>query len=292
MLSYEHDFHAGNHGDILKHLCLVKILDTLVKKEKPFTIIESHSGSGIYNLNDERSLKTKEAINGIKKLYKFNENPAIPFTQNLTEYIEIEKPYLERNLYAGSVEIEKMYLRKGDSLHVAEKHPKAIEQLKINCTKPFYKNEGEKEAQAKIHIYEDDGFSTLIKLTPPLIKRGLILCDPSYESENDYKEVAKTLSIVHKKWNTAIIALWYPLLTTKKYALSQMINALENCVKLNKIQSDYINLQLKIADEDSFSNEEGKAHMYGSGMFIINPPYQMKEELSKTIQLTEKLLTI
>ena len=71
-----------------------------------------------------------------------------------------------------------------------------------------------------------------------------------------------------------------------------MINALENCVKLNKVQSEYINLQLKIADEDSFSKEEGKAHMYGSGMFIINPPYQMEEELSKTIQLTEKLLTI
>ncbi len=282
MLSYEHDFHAGNHGDILKHLCLVKILETLVKKEKPFTIIESHAGSGIYNLNDERSLKTKEALNGIQKIYKFNENPAIPFTQNLSRYIEIEKPYLEKNLYAGSVEIEKMYLRKGDALHVAEKHPKAIKQLKINYEK----------APAKIHIYEEDGFSTLIKLTPPLVKRGLILCDPSYESENDYKEVAKTLSCVHKKWNTAIIALWYPLLTTKKYALSQMINALENSVKLNKVQSEYINLQLKIADEDSFSKEEGKAHMYGSGMFIINPPYQMEEELTKTIQLTEKLLTI
>ncbi|WP_288750098.1 hypothetical protein [uncultured Treponema sp.] len=43
MLSYQHEYHAGNLADVLKHTCLCLILDSLCKKEKPFTIIDSHS---------------------------------------------------------------------------------------------------------------------------------------------------------------------------------------------------------------------------------------------------------
>ena len=60
MLSYRHAFHAGNHADILKHSVLINILESLNTKDKPYTIFETHSGSGVYNLEDERSLKTNE----------------------------------------------------------------------------------------------------------------------------------------------------------------------------------------------------------------------------------------
>ena len=46
MLSYQHEYHAGNHADVLKHVCLCSILDSLCRKEKPFTIIDSHAGAG------------------------------------------------------------------------------------------------------------------------------------------------------------------------------------------------------------------------------------------------------
>ena len=68
MLSYIHAYHAGNHADILKHLTLSLILEHLCKKEKPFTVIDTHAGSGIYSLDDERAQKTGEAASGIGKI--------------------------------------------------------------------------------------------------------------------------------------------------------------------------------------------------------------------------------
>ena len=53
MLSYLHEFHAGNHADVLKHFVLTLVLDSLNKKQKPFTFFDTHSGAGKYNLNDE-----------------------------------------------------------------------------------------------------------------------------------------------------------------------------------------------------------------------------------------------
>ncbi|MBQ5570338.1 MAG: 23S rRNA (adenine(2030)-N(6))-methyltransferase RlmJ, partial [Treponema sp.] len=60
MFSYQHEYHAGNHADIFKHVCLTLILENLCKKDKPFTLIDMHAGSALYSLNDERLLKTGE----------------------------------------------------------------------------------------------------------------------------------------------------------------------------------------------------------------------------------------
>lgn len=34
MLSYRHSFHAGNHADVLKHIVLMLIIESLQQKEK------------------------------------------------------------------------------------------------------------------------------------------------------------------------------------------------------------------------------------------------------------------
>ena len=87
MLSYQHVFHAGNHADILKHYVLSFVLNSLNKKEKAWTFIDTHSGSGLYDLYDNRSRKTQEAEKGILKLL---ENKAQP--QELELYLNTIKP--------------------------------------------------------------------------------------------------------------------------------------------------------------------------------------------------------
>ena len=74
MLSYQHAFHAGNHADILKHCVLSFALDSLNKKDKPYTFFDTHSGSGLYDLYDNRSLKTGEAQKGILSLLENLDN--------------------------------------------------------------------------------------------------------------------------------------------------------------------------------------------------------------------------
>ena len=65
MLSYQHAYHAGNHADILKHYVLTSVIEHLNKKDKPYALYDTHAGSGLYDLFDNRSLKTSEAERGI-----------------------------------------------------------------------------------------------------------------------------------------------------------------------------------------------------------------------------------
>ena len=68
MLSYRHGFHAGNSADVLKHLILCAVISYIRKKDKPFTIIDTHAGGGIYRLNDAMAEKTGEAEDGIVRV--------------------------------------------------------------------------------------------------------------------------------------------------------------------------------------------------------------------------------
>ena len=107
MLSYRHAFHAGNHADILKHTVLINILESLNLKDKPYTVFDSHAGSGIYSLQDERSKKTGEAALGIIPLLR--EMNSIDFPQSLSNYFKICELYQKHDLYPGSVEFEKIF---------------------------------------------------------------------------------------------------------------------------------------------------------------------------------------
>ena len=279
--SYQHEYHAGNHADVLKHTALVLILESLCKKSKPFTLIDSHSGAGVFSLNDERLLKTGEAEGGIKRITALNTKHNSPLPHGISLYLETQSPFLNRGLYAGSPALENAFLREQDVLHLVEKHPQALLSLKAN-TAAF-------ESKGKIHIHEEDSYKALNALTPPVVKRGLILCDPSYEDAEDYKRVTDTLIQVHKKWNTAVIALWYPLITRRKNETAQMLVALEDAAKLGLNPTDSFRSELIVKDPRELTEENG-SHLYGSGMFIMNPPWQLKEQLEESRLFLEKVL--
>lgn len=286
MLSYQHEYHAGNHADILKHSCLCMILESLCKKEKPFTVIDTHSGAGIFDLNDERLLKTGEAKRGIEYL---NSLTLTNCPEAVGIYLKKELPYLAQGLYAGSPELERLYARKGDKLHLIEKHPQAIENLKNNMDMPLHVEGGLSKASITPNIHDQDSYKTVTALTPPLIKRGLIICDPSYEDGEDYKKVIEALKTARRKWNTAIIALWYPLITRRKNETIQMLTELEDFGKLGTNPCESFKVELTVCNPEDM-NEEAGPHLYGSGMFIMNPPYMLKEKMEEAARWLEELL--
>jgi len=279
MLSYQHEYHCGNSADVLKHTALCLILDSLCRKDKPFTIIDTHSGAGRFELNDERSLKTEESKNGILKLKdSIQADSVLPYGVRL--YIEKEFPYLEHGLYAGSPELERLFLRESDQLHVNDLHPQAMEKLKTNMSLPLLEEDGVLPFSKKINIHSEDAFKNLNSLIPPLIKRGLVLCDPSFEDGEDYKKVTEALKNVRRKWNTAVIALWYPLLKRRKNETAQMLTELEDFGKLGNNPAESFKTELITKDPESLTQEDGP-HMYGSGIFIMNPPWKLKENLEE-----------
>ena len=88
MLSYQHEYHAGNHADILKHTCLLAILRSLRKKDKPFTVIDCHAGAGRFRLDDARLVKTGDAKEGIEALLT---QDAAGMPPALQDYVSVEE---------------------------------------------------------------------------------------------------------------------------------------------------------------------------------------------------------
>ena len=71
MLSYRHAFHAGNHADVLKHLCLYLVLRYYNRKDKPYWYIDTHAGAGCYSINSTYAQKTGEYEQGFARLLTF-----------------------------------------------------------------------------------------------------------------------------------------------------------------------------------------------------------------------------
>lgn len=288
VLSYQHAYHAGNHADILKHFVLSFVINSLNSKEKPYTVYDTHSGSGLYDLLDNRSIKTEEASLGILKLLKKNDYP-----EELKSYISLITEYTSENKYPGSPEIEKRLIRTQDNLILSELHPVEFENLSKNI-----KNG---QNASNIQLHKRNGWEMIKALTPPSTKRGCVLIDPSYEETEDYLNAAKTINLIHKKWSNGIIMLWYPLLQHRKNEISQMINSItEESKKLNQ-NIEIADIQLKVFEEDahkevslqevlSDKDKKNPPRLYGSGMLVINSPWKLQEICSKVIPYVENIL--
>ena len=269
MLSYRHSFHAGNHGDVLKHICQMLVIDKLKSKDKGFCYFDTHSGAGIYQLNSEESLKTNEFKQGIERLtgYSFQ-------NETINHYLSLVNAYKAFNQYPGSPEIAKSMLRPQDKLILMEWHNQEIHNLKSNI------------GGKNIAIHHRDGYEGLLALTPPDMQRGMVLIDPSYEVASEYQQVVDTVAMAYKKWSSAIYVIWYPLISDRKAANTTFDSSISKKGKSEAmveslIQQPFKNL-LKI--ELCVTSAGDAGGMYGSGMLIINAPWKLDEKIKKSLQ--------
>src|SRR5206468_2066056 len=49
-MDYAHARHAGNAGDVFKHVALLAVLDELLRDPAPLEYVETHAGDGLYPL--------------------------------------------------------------------------------------------------------------------------------------------------------------------------------------------------------------------------------------------------
>ena len=270
MFSYQHAFHAGNHADLLKHFVLTFVLNSLNKKDKAYTFFDSHSASGLYDLYDNRLIKTGEAQKGIQALLQAKNPP-----QELDIYLNLIKEYSDKNLYPGSPEIERRLMRKQDFLILSELHPQEIENLRRNMNEPLFNNSN----QPVIQIHNRNGWEMIKALTPPATKRGAILIDPSYEENQDYIDATNTICQINKKWSNGILMLWYPLLSHRESEIKAMLQTICDSAKSHNEHVEISNLQLQVYSKD----DKDLPRLYGSGMLVINSPWMLEETASKVI---------
>ncbi|EWH09962.1 protein involved in catabolism of external DNA [Catenovulum agarivorans DS-2] len=266
MLSYRHSFHAGNHADVIKHITLIAVIEKLKKKNKPFVYIDTHSGRGLYDLSSDESRKTAEFEQGIGRLL----DNSTGCDQIVIDYIDYVSQYMQSTppMYPGSPSIACDLLREQDKCIFMELHSDEIAKLKRNFNK-----------DSRIAIHHRDGFEGLNACMPPEPARGLVLIDPAYEVKQDYADAIKALKQSIKKWSHGIFLLWYPKLARQRDRSEQLKN------ELAALPIDNL-----LAVELDVEAQQAEFGMYGSGMLIVNAPYQLDTLLEPiTQQLASKL---
>lgn len=260
MLSYRHAFHAGNFADVLKHSVLSLVLEYMTRKEKGFCYIDSHSGAGMYQLKDEYAQKTGEYKDGIARIINDDEAPeALEPYLSLIKTLNLNPSDSDLEIYPGSPGVAKAFVRRQDSSHLFELHPTDIKHLEDFC-----------QRWRKVFVKQSDGYQGVLGLVPPPSRRGVVLIDPPYELKEDYQKAVKTIIKAYSKFSTGTYIIWYPVV--KRHFIEQMEKDFTN--------SDVKNvLQVEFCLEDD-TQEYG---MTGTGLFIVNPPWQLSEQLEQIL---------
>ena len=255
-MNYRHAYHAGNFADVIKHAVLCRVLTHLREKPAAFRVIDTHAGSGRYDLHSPEADKTQEWRGGIERLIHAELAPNIR---------ALLAPYLDAvaalnaggklKTYPGSPVLAEAMLRSQDRLIACELEPRAAAALENNLR-------GDDHAKA-IAI---DGWTALAAYVPPKERRGLVLVDPPFEQPDEFIRLSEGLAAAHRKWPTGIYLLWYPIKDeTEVAAFTKTLSRL-GIAKMLRLE-----LILPTTGADT--------GLRGSGMIAVNPPWTLHDEL-------------
>ena len=256
-MNYRHHFHAGNFADVWKHIVLIALLQALARKEKPYFYFDSHAGSGLYSLQDPQAEKTGEFQQGVGKIWQnATQEPLLNTYQQL---VRLYNPHALAH-YPGSPSIAQQLMRDHDRAILCELHPEDGELLRRHFA-----------GQSRFTVLQQNGYQTLNAQLPPRERRGLVLLDPPYEKD-DFSATLAAVIAAAKRWETGCFAVWYPI-----KARAAIDSWHRQWVKsgISKIAV----AELCVARDDN------PLRLNGSGMLIVNPPWQLEDALAPTAQV-------
>lgn len=254
-MNYRHVFHAGNHGDVLKHIILSRVLTYLVAKDKPLAMLDTHAGIGVYDLESPQAFKTGEWRDGIAKL--LDARLSIEAATLLMPYLTIVRdlnPEGKLQRYPGSPEIARGLLRPMDRIILNELHPEDNATLTLRY-----------QPGKRIRVTGVDANQSAKTELPMKEKRGLVLVDPAFEVTDETERVARLVADSLKRMANVCLLIWYPV-TTQKFA-DDFCKAIAACQAPGMLR-----MELQVRDAKL---GEGLA---GSGLIVINPPWSLHDE--------------
>jgi 23S rRNA (adenine2030-N6)-methyltransferase len=250
-MNYRHDFHAGNFADVFKHAVLTRILLYLARKPAPFRVIDTHAGSGRYDLGGESATRTREWQGGIGSI---DAAAMSPQARALIEpYLALAPP---DRPYPGSPALALALTRPFDRMIFCELHPQALAALKT-CVG--------RDKRAK--VIPLDGYIGLNAFIPPIERRGLVLIDPPFEAEGEFERLTGAIRDAHAKWRDGIILAWYPVKDRRgPERLAATLAAAEI--------PDVLRLELQV------DQPRPDGRLVSNGLVIVNPPYTLEAEMA------------
>ncbi|PWW14086.1 MULTISPECIES: 23S rRNA (adenine(2030)-N(6))-methyltransferase RlmJ [Pseudidiomarina] len=269
-MNYRHSYHAGNFADVVKHSLQWLVLDYLGQKDKPYWVLDTHAGIGMYDLQGEQAQKTGEATDGIARLLGRDDIPAV--LQSYVAQVQQLNPTGELRWYPGSPWFSAEQLRAQDQLVLCELHPQDSLALAANVKQEFAS-----AGSIKV-LTETNGYAALKGLLPPPIKRGLVLIDPPFEQRDELQTLVAALDAATKRWAIGVYAVWYPI----KDPLS-IGDFHQQVAQLKHVQKAYaVDILIRDAQDRQTLN--------GCGMLFINPPFGLLQQVDEVMNYLTPLL--
>ena len=258
-MKYRHSHHAGNFADVHKHVTLLALLAALKRKDKGLLYLDTHAGRGSYQLSGASA----EAAAGVGRFLAARH--AAP---ELTAYAALIGRLRARaarpHLYPGSPLIAISELRRQDRAALIELQGAEAHALEAVLTALDLTRSGD---APQVRVERGDGFTRLRAWLPPPERRGLTLLDPPYEeTQRDYARVATALAEGLRRFPTGVFLAWYPI--KEERPVSAWCDA---CAR--ELAAPLLASELWLYPRDS------RVALNGSGLLIVNPPWQTLERM-------------
>lgn len=258
-MNYRHSFHAGNSADVVKHSLLIALVRALQRKESALTLIDTHAGCGLYDLEGEEAGRTGEAAQGVLRAFA-DPNPLLCDYRAAVEAVNGGDAVAAMpRLYPGSPRILAQLLRPQDSLILNEKHPQDVDALRSAM----------RGTSAAVHAR--DAYEFWLAMLPTRSPRGVVVVDPPYEQTDERARITATLAAAHRKWAHGVTVIWYPLKDRATHVRW-------------KQQLRRLGIPKFLCVEHWLYDSDQPASYNGAGLFIVNPPYAFTEGLPPLLE--------
>lgn len=244
-MNYRHAYHAGNFADCMKHAVLVWLLRALTRKPSGFCVLDTHAGTGRYELDSAPATRTGEWKHGIGRLLA---NP----TPSLQDYVGL---VAQLGAYPGSPMLARAILRPQDRLVCCELHPEDAATLRHVFA-----------GDSQVAVHHRDGWEALPALLPPKERRGLVFIDPPYERNDEFCTILSGLAAAWPRFRSGIFVVWYPI---KSRASAREFHAALQASGIRDITA----LELWIREPLD------PARLNGCGLAVVNPPFGLIEAM-------------
>lgn len=260
-MNYRHGYHAGNFADVLKHTALSELLHLLLSKDKKLFVLDTHAGTGGYDLAGKLAERTGEGAAGIVRLAA---TPNAGRPAAVVRYLAAVAAYDRKfgpsggglRRYPGSPRLIRAVLRPGDRFIACELHAEDALALRREFA-----------GDRAVEVRQEDGYKVLKAMLPPPERRGLVLIDPPFEATDEFERLSRAVRQGLRRFATGCYAIWYPI--KDEAAAAAFVATLE--------APKHLVMELRVP------GEAGATRLTACGLAVINPPWRFEEAMAEAL---------
>lgn len=249
---YTHRLHAGNVGDVWKHVALVEVLRRVAAPAARVVYVDAHAGEGEYELG-----ATGEWTEGIGRLWTADAAaPLRPYTDLVRR---LTTGTTRPATYPGSPAFARALLGPGAALRLWERDPDAFARLRAHAGDA-----------PRTRIGCGDGVAALaaeLRAAEAEADDVVALVDPPWSDKADWTAVPDAVAAALRGTTKSRLLLWYPVKSlTRPNAMHARLEA--------------AGVAGAVAELVTTPLEHRRRRLNGSGVVLVRPPAGALEALA------------